>query len=165
VDHGFAGLCLGGVLGVCTVTNETALLDSTTENFASIALNVALLGGSAYIDVQSNATTAFPAGKHPGFVIGQPAGTVALAQLLAGLQVSTLDADGAVIESSGPLIPLRLDLLGVKVIPNADTALVSLTATQPYQGLRFTATAGIVSLLTNMQVYSACADTTLPAAP
>lgn len=163
VDHGFGGLCLDGLLGLCTVTNENALLDTTTENFATVSFNVGLLGGSAYVDVQSNAATDFPAGNHPGFVIGLPAGNVVLAQVLAALQVSTLAADGTVIESSGPIIPLRLDLLGLELIPNADTGLISLTATQPYQGLRFTANAGIASLLTNVQVYSACAATTLPA--
>ncbi|MDB5969646.1 MAG: hypothetical protein JWQ90_2096 [Hydrocarboniphaga sp.] len=158
VEHGFAGLCV-----FCSVTDDINLIDATTSNFATISLNLAALGASAHVDVQSGATTDFVAGTRPGFVVGEPVGSVALAQILAGLQISTLAADGTVLESSSDSIPLRLDLLGIEIIPNANTALVSFAATQPYRGLRLTANAGVASLLTEFQAYSACAATTLPA--
>lgn len=160
VDHSFAGLCL-----FCSVTDDANVIDTTTSNFATISLNLAALGASASLDVQSNAAAPFPAANRPGFVVGLPAGNVLLAQILAALQVSTLGADGAVVESTTPIIPLRLDLLGLELIPNANTGLISFVATRPYTGLRLTSNGGLVSLLSTLQVYSACAHTTLPATP
>jgi len=158
VEHGSNGLCL-----LCSVTNDVNVIDSATSNFATISLNLAALGATAYIDVQSGAAADFALGGRPGFVVGLPVGNVALAQILAGLQVSTLTADGTIVESSAlPTIPLRLDLLGIEVIPNANTGLVSITTTQPYRGVRLSANAGLASLLTSVQVYSACAASAVP---
>jgi len=161
VTHATGGLCL-----FCNVSDDVNVIDAQGTTFSTMSVPVGLLGASASITVAAAPeSTAYPVPfavpEFPGFVIGRPAGSLVLAELLSQIQVSTL-RNGVVQQSTGATIPLRLDLLGIELINNSETALASIAATEPYDALRLTFNSGLASLLSTVQVYSACAATNIP---
>lgn len=160
ITHATGGICL-----FCNVTDDANVIDAQGTTFATMAVPVAVLGAQTSVTVSAAPNPAYPlpftGANVPGFIIGRPAGSLVLAEILSQIEVSTLK-DGVVQQSTGATIPLRLDLLGVELTTNSDTALASIAATEPYDALRLTFNSGLASLLTSVQVYSACAVTNLP---
>ncbi|MDB5969645.1 MAG: hypothetical protein JWQ90_2095 [Hydrocarboniphaga sp.] len=160
VTHAIGGLCL-----FCNVSDDANVIDAQGTTFATMAVPVAVLGAEASVTVSAVTNPAyavpFPGANVPGFVIGRPAGSLVLTELLSQIEVSTLK-QGVVQQTTGTTIPLRLDLLGLELTTNSDTALASIAATVPYDALRLTFHSGLASLLTSVQVYSACAATNVP---
>lgn len=154
------GLCL-----LCNVTDLPNVIDASPTSAARIGVNLGLLNGSATIRVDNAPSAAdLPAGQTTGFVIGRPAGTVLLAEAAAQIRIDVLN-DGIVVESSGPTIPLRLDLLGNQVDSTDETGLASITPTVPYDAIQITFNSGLLSGglqndLTNLRVFQACAQAT-----
>lgn len=159
-------LCL-----LCSVTNEDNVIDGPKTNFGTINAALALLNGTASMTVSSNSPTDFPAGGSAGFLIARPVGQVLEAELLSSIVVTTL-LDGEEQETSGPTIPLRADLLGTAITGGGgDTALVSIQPTLPFDALRLSFVAGVVTLgllentLQTVNVFQACSSVTPPPAP
>ncbi|TJY60859.1 hypothetical protein E4T66_09380 [Sinimarinibacterium sp. CAU 1509] len=156
------GLCL-----FCNVANTSNVIDGQLQTAATMTVPVSLLGGSTSITVTlPDAAPVLPAGPSTGFVLGRPAGNILTAELLSSLTVDTL-LNGVVQESTGPIIPLRLDLLGISVVDGSQILLASLPTTLPYNGIQLTFNSGIATALSNVLVYDACAvaDPTLALAP
>lgn len=161
----------GGCL-LCGVDDVGNITNSVTDDFATIRVPVALLGASAGVRVDANAnpsyTIPFAAGNNAGFLISQPAGLLAVAELLSQVRVSTLLGD-TVQETTGDLTPLRVELLGTELIGGEtnETVLVSLATTQPYDAIRLTLNGGTLSALSSLRVTQACGtvDVPEPAAP
>jgi uncharacterized protein YjdB len=160
VTHATGGICL-----FCSVSDDVNVIDAQGTTFATMGVPVGLLGASTSVTVSAGTNppyaVPFPSTNVPGFIIGRPAGSVVLAELFSQIQVSTL-LNGVVQQTSGTTIPLRLDLLGLELTTNSDTALASIAATKPYNAIRLTFNSGLASALTNVQVYSACAATNAP---
>ena len=154
VSRDIAGLCL-----FCTVENLANVIDASDATYANAYLPVALLGGLGSVSVTvksaSDQPAPLPAGQ-VGFLVSQPSNAVAVAEVLSQFQVSTLDANGAVIESSSGLPSLlRLDLLGLNLLGSRQ-GVISFPATKPYKALRLTFSPGVAGLLTQVNVNSAC---------
>ncbi|MGQ0618525.1 MAG: Ig-like domain-containing protein [Panacagrimonas sp.] len=154
--------CIG-----CRVRDLDNLTNSVTDDIATISLPVALIGANAGVRVDANAnpsyTLPFAAGNNAGFLVTQPAGLLAIAELLSTVQVSTLLGD-TVQESTGALTPLRVELLGAEVVGGLDseTALVSIATSQPYDAIRLTLNGGAVSALASLGVSAACGTVDVP---
>jgi len=150
----------------CDVANLPNVIDANPDNYAEISVLAGLLGSGQGLRVTATGDgVPFPGGQQPGFVIGRSAGTLLIDELLelALLQnftVSTL-LGGNVQESTGAVIPLRLNLLGLQLAGNNDTALATINATLPYDAIQVTLI-NSVGLLSDVQVYSACATTEPP---
>ncbi len=155
------GLCV-----LCGISNTGNIVDPSTDNFAYISVPVGLLGASASvtvaIDEDGDYELPFDGTQQVGFVIGQPAGSLLLLELGSQLQVTTY-LDNVEMESSSDVTPLRLDLLGLNLTLNNDQALASLQTSKPFDKVRLTFNSGLASVLTGMQVYSACAVAQSPA--
>ena len=155
------GLCL-----LCGISNTGNIVDPSTDNFANISVPVGLLGGSASVTVAINEDgdyeLPFDGTQQVGFVIGRPAGSLLLVELGSQLEVTTY-LDDVEMESSGDITPLRLDLLGLNLSLNNDQALASLQTSKPFDKVRLTFNSGLVSALSGVQVYSACATAQSPA--
>jgi hypothetical protein len=155
---------------LCNVTELPNVIDASPVSAGRIGVNLGLLGGSASIRVNSAPSAAdLPAGQTTGFVIGRPAGTVLLAEVASQIRVDVLN-DGLVVESSGPTVPLRLDLLGNQAASVAETGLATITPSVPYDAIQISFTSGLLSGglqndLTNLLVFQACAQATPVTAP
>ena len=155
-------LCVG-----CSVDSEGNIINASTEDFATVTTLVGLLGADVGVNVAPAAGTSFAAGNNAGFIIGKPAGTLLIAEVLSQVQVSTL-LNGVVQETtSGGVTPLRVDLLGLQLLGATDTALISIATTQPYNAIQLSVNSGVASALSTVQVFQACAtaETPAPAAP
>lgn len=152
------GLCV-----LCSVSNSGYIIDEFDDNFGLMSVPVGLLGGSTSVTVTpgSGLAVPFPAGNQPGFVIGRPTGSLVLAELFSQIHLTTL-RNGEPVETSGSFTPLRLDLLGLGLIGSSELVLASFEATQPYDAIRLSYNSGVVSALTSVQVFQACATTTPP---
>lgn len=150
----------------CDVANLANVTDANPDNYAEISVLAGLLGSGQGLRVTASGTgVPFAGGQQPGFVIGRSAGTLLLDELLelALLQNFTVSTflNGNEQESSGALIPLRLNLLGLQLVGNNETALATINATLPYDAIQVTLISS-VSVLSDVQVYSACAATEPP---
>ncbi|WP_084197004.1 Ig-like domain-containing protein [Solimonas soli] len=157
-----AGVCL-----LCGVANADYVVNSNVTDAATITVGVGALNAWRGIDVTASAnapsyTVPFPAGSRPSFVISNPNGPLVLAEVLSQIEITTL-LGGTPQESSGTLTPLRLDLLGLGLIDNKTQGLVSFPTSLPYDGIRIKLKSGLATALSTMNVYQACATTTLPA--
>ncbi|MDP3857371.1 MAG: hypothetical protein Q8Q73_06370 [Stagnimonas sp.] len=145
-------LCLA-----CTVSDETSAIDNDLATYAGINVNVGLLGG--YAELTASAPAPVPlttAGQRAGFIISRPPGELLSLALLGGVSLSTLDADGDVLESADTFDGLRLTLLGAYVI-GQDAYVLSMPVTQPFQRLRVRMNAGLATVAQSLQVNSSCA--------
>jgi uncharacterized protein YjdB len=154
------GLCIG-----CEVTDSGNIIDDALlSTFGTLSTTVGLLNGevSVTVNAQDTAFTNLPfeAGERPGFIIGSPTGQLVLVELLSQISISTL-LDGTVQETSSTVTPLRVDLLGAELIGGSDLAVVSLTATRPYDAIRLSFQSGVATALSDLRVSAAC-GTTLP---
>ncbi len=153
-----AGVCL-----LCGTNNEFNVVDSLPLSFGQINIGAALLNGYRGIDVTIDPGAPYlpiATGSKPAFIIGLPKGTLVLANLLAQLEINTL-MDGNVVESSGDLIPLRIDLLGTTIIDASDSqdqVLVAIDSSLPFNGLRLKLKAGTATALQSVNVFAACAN-------
>ena len=100
-----------------------------------------------------------------------PTGALLSANVLNGqIQVSTLAADGTtVLESSTPYVagglipsPPLLDVTLLGLGANGEYAYVTIPTTQPFYGVKITFSAGLVSLLSAVDVDTACAAVDVP---
>ena len=158
-------LCL-----LCGVDSADNVIDANPTNSASLnaTLGVGLPSNGVTLTVKSNAATPFAAGGHPGFLIADPTGALLSANVLNGnIQVSTL-VGTTVQETSTPyvaggLIPLPplldITLLG---LGSGNGAYVTIPATKPFDAVQITFNTGLVSALSSVKVFGACAavDTT-----
>ena len=161
-------LCIG-----CNVANPGNAIDDDADTFASINTVLGLLGATATLSVNSlpDTTLVTPSGS-VGFVIAQPPGLLLSAEVLSTLTVSTIAADGTVIQSGGaqpqpadplPILPATVTLLGT--IGGQDAALISFQPTQQFNGLALTFNAGVASVLPSINVFQACAVAVPETAP
>lgn len=155
-------LCVG-----CTVDNESNLTNADPDDFTTISSPVGLLGAEVGVTVgpptTPTYTVPFAAGGNAGFVIGKPAGTLVLAEVLSQVYVNTL-LNGAVQETTtGGSMPLRVELLGIQLTGAIDTALVSLATSLPYDAIQLGVNSGTASALSTVQVFQACATSEPPA--
>ncbi|HKY91945.1 MAG TPA: Ig-like domain-containing protein [Nevskiaceae bacterium] len=156
------GLCL-----LCSVTEPTNVIDDSLTTAARLGVNIGLLMGSVSLTVtQDPDADPQPSGQPTGFLIGRPTGTVALAEVLSAIQVSAL-REGVVVASSGPSIPLRLDLLGTEVVAMEDFGLVTIQPAAEYDAIRLTFNVGLLSVglqneVTNVKAFQACSRANVP---
>ncbi|WP_043113168.1 Ig-like domain-containing protein [Solimonas flava] len=153
------GLCL-----LCSLTNAGNVIDGIAATYATSYVPVGLLGATQSVTVKGEVTTPGVGGQATGFVVGRPAGKLLLAELFSQLKVETL-LDDEVQQSSSATVPLRLDLLGLELTGNNETALASIQAVRPYDAIRLTFNSGLASALSSLQLYSACAVAQPPATP
>lgn len=153
------GLCL-----LCSLTNAGNVIDGIAATYATSYVPVGLLGATQSVTVKGAVTTPGVGGQATGFVVGRPAGKLLLAELFSQLKVETLLA-GEVQQSSSATVPLRLDLLGLELTGNNETALASIQAVRPYDAIRLTFNSGLASALSSLQLYSACVVAQPPPAP
>lgn len=153
------GLCL-----LCSLTNESNIIDGKARTSATSFVPVGLLGAAQTVTVQSESVTTPGAGGQPvGFVIGQQTGKLVTADLFSSITISTL-LNGEVQETSASNTPLNLDLLGIDLLGQNDRALASFVATLPYDGIRLTLNSGLAKALNKTEIYSACARVLPPVA-
>lgn len=156
VESSVGGLCL-----FCTVENVNNVIDGSDDTFSNAYVPVGLLGGQVSLTVTpAVAGVTFPAGR-VGFLVSQPSNGLAVVELLSQLSVETLDASGAVLQSSSATVPLRLDLLGMSVT-GSQNGVVSFPVTTPYKSLRLRFSSGVATVLSQLYVNSACAAVTIP---
>lgn len=162
IEGDTGGLCL-----LCSTSNLENVIDDLPNTAGTMATTVNLLGSvSVTVTKPPLAPNIMPvSGDNPGFVIGRPVGRVLLAELLAEFEVETL-LDGEVQQSSDTEIPLRADLLGLSLTGDAELAVLTVNATQPYDSLRLTfqglLSAGLQNDLSTAEVFRACSTTSLP---
>lgn len=145
-------LCLA-----CTVSDETSAIDNDLSTYAGINVNVGLLGGYAELTASSPAPVPMTvADQRAGFVISRPPGQLLSLALLGGINLSTLDASGNVLESADTFDGLRLTLLGAYVI-GQDAYVLSMPVSQPFSRLRVRMNAGLATAAQSLQVNSSCA--------
>ncbi|NKF24018.1 Ig-like domain-containing protein [Solimonas marina] len=164
VEGDKAGICL-----LCGVSDPGYVIDADKTNAATINVGVGALDAYRSIDVTATSndayTVPFAAGSRPAFIISNPNGPLVLAQVLAQIKMSTL-LNGAVQETTGDLVPLRLDLLGIDLINlNETQALVSFKTSKPYDGLRMELQSGTATALSSLHVSAACATSEPPIQP
>jgi len=159
----------GALCLVCDVANQDNVIDADPLNAAALnaTLGVGLPSNSVTLTVNSNAVTAFPGGANAGFHIADPTGALLSANVLNGqIQVATL-LNGAIQQSSTPyvaggLIPLPplldITLLGLGA---GGGTYVTIPTTLPYDAIQVTFGTGLVSLLSTVNVDSACATVDL----
>lgn len=167
-----ATVAAGPTAGVIVpiIANGENLIDIDPEflTFGSITSVLGVLNAYAGFDVFGNNnplySVPFAAGYAPGFIISLPRGPLVLAELLKQVQISTLAANGDAIETSGDLVPLRVDLLGTQLIGGVpqDQLLVAIDTTQPFTGVRLRVKSGTATALSQVNVFGACADTEPP---
>jgi hypothetical protein len=151
----------GGICLLCGTTNDSNIIDGNFTNYATMSVPVGLLGGSESVTVATPTTITPVAGQYAGFIIGRPAGTLVTAEIESQIQVSTQLNGVATGDSSGPTIPLRLDLLGQE-LTGAQAALATLQPTKPFNSITLTFSSALATALSTVQVYGACATAVPP---
>lgn len=170
-----AGVCL-----LCGTNNLARVIDFSELSFGQVNVGVAALNGFRGVDVRIDPSAPYmvggvmPAGNKPAFIISLPKGPLVLAQVLQQLEVSTLQYTGvtpAVVESSGDVIPLRVELLGAQLInldggltESQNQYLVSVDTSLPFNGVRLKVKGGTATALSTVNVFQACANSD-PVAP
>lgn len=169
--------------GTCFVADESNAADGNPESFAAITTTAALLDPAAIgfptgtpLDADVSITVDGIGTRGPGslaaFDIAIPGGTADVG-VFANVRVDSL-LDGVLVESAtsdGSLAGngvLQLDLLGL--LGSDDRFAAGFIASQPFNALRITASAavlgadvGLDTSESNVLVYDACSDATIPA--
>ncbi|MGQ0529826.1 MAG: Ig-like domain-containing protein [Panacagrimonas sp.] len=150
----------------CSSGTPSNVIDDQPATFGTLTAPVGLLNSGISLTVAANQTLAPATPNAAGFIVSRPSGLL-LAELLSSIQVQTLN-NGVVQNSSGGVIPLRLDLLGVDLL-GADQALVSVPTTGSFDAIRLVFNSGLLSAnLGNnatINVFRACSSVTVPTLP
>lgn len=159
----FSGLCVENLL--CNVTDEGNIINPSATDFASIDVVAGLLGASAGVTVAPGVSppyaVPFTAGGNVGFIVGKPVGALAAVELTSQLFVRTL-LNGNVQETTSDVTPLRVDLLGLTLTGEFETALVSFATSMPYDAVELAVNSGVASVLSRVNVFQACATSEPP---
>lgn len=161
----------GSTCLVCTVSNETAVLDPDWENFATASLQVgalAAIGGLGELVVTVNLpqsidpTVAVPAANggttlpdNAGFVVSFPDSTLASLSVLPTIEIAVL-LDGEVVGDVTSYGYGFFESLALgTVLQDINNARVYLgnEASGPYNAIRLTFTASIADLLLNINLH------------
>lgn len=166
-----------GVCLLCGTNNLPRVIDFSELTFGQINVGVAALNGYRGVDVKIDPSAPYmplEVGSKPAFIISLPKGPLVLAQVLNQLEISTLWYTGVVpatVESSGDLVPLRVDLLGAQVIAldgglteSQNQYLVAIDSSLPFNGVRLKVKGGTANALSTVNVFQACANSD-PATP
>ncbi len=150
---------------LCNVENAGQIIDGDDANFASLQVSVGLLLGEVSVTVSAPPGQSFNKDESAAFVIGRPVGQLISAEIASQLSISTLLGGQPTGDSSGPMTPLAIGLLGTAVMGDysADTALLLLKTTKPYDAMRLTFSSGLLTALTDVDVFAACGDAVEPA--
>jgi len=149
-------LCLG-----CSLTDTTpsSITDDSLETFATLSIPLGLLTLSD-ISVTIESPTTIAAGSPVGFLLSRTSNDFLAAQLLNSLTVSTLSRVGDnLVQNGDPATNsevLRLTLLGIRVPASPQFLLRTAPTTEPYDAVRLTFNAGLLSLLADVNVNTAC---------
>ncbi|WP_242177212.1 GEVED domain-containing protein [Polaribacter marinus] len=146
----------------CSVTNANNVLTADTEDYASINI-LASVAGTASIAVR-DATNEYPTGSYAGFNVKFSSSLVSLDILKNSLTISTLDADGNILETVEGDNLVGLTLLTANLIGHDGSVNFGFKTTQPYYGIKLTAEklAGVdlnALLDEELEVYGAFVDT------
>ncbi|TDU32555.1 uncharacterized protein YjdB [Panacagrimonas perspica] len=153
-----SGLCLG-----CSVLNSAGIIDASDTTFGTLFAPVGVSNQATISALVTNGanTPDFAGGNNAGFLIGAPVGVLG-ASVAQRVQVATL-FNGAVRETSGDLIPLRVEALGQLILPGgvpSENYLVSIRTSLPYDGIMITSVSGVAQVLSDVQVFQACGTVT-----
>lgn len=143
VTSGTGGACL-----LCGVTDDGNVVNSNTEDYAKVALNISV-GGSAYVQV--NSPVIFPAGTEAGMSFNPQEGFIGVVGLdiLGKITVSTY-LNGQLQETQGGDNLINGDILGF--FNNKQSR--GFTTNLPFNQIRITFNTGL-GLLSNPVVYHA----------
>lgn len=153
IEGSTSGLCV-----LCSTPDGANVIDDVLSSYGLLSVPVSLLWGGASFTVTAAPETQFDEGGRAGFIIGRPAGALLQLELMSQIEVSTL-LGSEVQDSSNDVIPLRLDLLGLNITGDTQTALASIATTKPFDAVRVTFSGGVATLLSNVQVIQACSAT------
>lgn len=159
------GLCL-----LCNVMNPANVIDTNPQTVTRIDVPVGLLLAGAALRVNLEPAPLFSpplrpnplVDRGPGFLLVQPPGLLAEAELLSQIVLRTL-VNGVQIQSSQEQgNTLRLDLLGTTLLGDRELGFVSFPATFPFNQLELRLNSGVVTALNTLFVGDACLETRLP---
>ena len=150
----------GGLCLLCSVTPNppTNLVAPVTANDlgtpAVISLPIGLIidGGNVTVTDTLGPITPAPGGNVVGFVISEPGNPILSLEALQNIAISTLAADGTVVERAGNLTAVNLDLLSLFTDPTKRAVVIN--AKLPYSSVKLSVS-GIAHLITNVNVYEA----------
>lgn len=135
----------------CSVVNTGGAIDGDVSTFASISVSA---GGNATATLNADTNAAdLPAGMRTGFVIARPAGTLSL-ELMSALTVFTRNNGVEIEPGPGQTESLRVTALGV--VGGQDAALISVVPGAPFDGIALRLDAGVLSVLSTVNVFQAC---------
>ncbi|WP_162932405.1 Ig-like domain-containing protein [Solimonas sp. K1W22B-7] len=150
--------CIG-----CSVNNPNLIVDGDLDTFAdlNIPLGLLLLSNISVTVANPVGTPAVAAGAPVGFLLSRSSNDILSAQLLGSLEVTTvrrtLTGFEEINDAGTSSELLRLTLLGIR-LPAAPQFLLSTgPTTVPYDGVKLTFSGGLLSLLTSLNVNTACA--------
>lgn len=150
--------CLG-----CSVEQPGLVIDGDLDTYATMSIGAGLLFQSnTSVTVYDTTAQRIVVGSPTGFVVSRAIADLLSAELLSTLTVDTLTcgADGScsVVETfSGEDNSLLLSLLGTSVTGDDKLVLVATDpVTQNANGLRLTFDGGLLTLLANLQINTAC---------
>lgn len=145
-----SGLCVG-----CSVTNPANAVDMDTTTFSTLNVGVSVAGTVSQ-------TLVFPEVSQPGdsiqLVLSTPGASLLSAAVLGAIQVST--ADGATQNNDAQ--GLNSSAISLNILASGSKAIISFAPTQPYDRVTVQLTAGLVSALTNVDVYYATDQVSAP---
>ncbi|WP_158838366.1 T9SS type A sorting domain-containing protein [Polaribacter sp. L3A8] len=152
---GVSGLaCVG-----CTVSNTGNVLSSDDTDYATINVTA---GVAAKVSLAvRDATNTYPAGSYAGFALSFDDALVSLEVLRNSITITTLDANGDVLESKSASNLIGLELL-TNIIGTSATGDVNLgfKTTQAYSGIKISASSLVsVAIDNEIDVYGAFVDT------
>lgn len=157
-------LCLG-----CSVGTPDLVIDGDLATVAEMSLPLGLLTLSDVSITAANkaGTAQIPAGRPVGFVVSRTSNDILAAALLGSLEVTTVsrNAAGNLVDNDDPATNsevLRLTLLGIRLPDAPQFLLTTGVTTQPYDGIKLTFRGGLLSLLTAVNVNTACSRLPLP---
>ena len=155
---------INGICLLCTTSELPNVIDDPINTFGSLNVPVGLLNAGVSVTVRANETIAPVAGNRAGFIISRPTNNVVEAELLSQITVQTL-LNGVVVSTSGPVIPLRLGLLGVD-LGGGEQLVVSTPAATPFDAVRLTFSSGLLGAdldqLGTINMFRACSTVALP---
>jgi len=139
---GTNGICLG-----CGITNAGNAVDNNLNSFANMNVTAGLLGASAYMNL------GFPipatAGSTINLVVESPSTGLLNASVLGGLQLSSSlnGVSNGSLNSSG---------INIQLFPGSTSRyVISFTPCCSFNTVRVQLNAGLVSVLSQMRIYSA----------
>ncbi|HTJ12415.1 MAG TPA: gliding motility-associated C-terminal domain-containing protein [Dinghuibacter sp.] len=138
-----SGLCIG-----CSVINPGGAVDMDTTTFSTLGVGVSVAGTVSQ-------TLIFPETSQPGdsiqIALSTPGASLLSAGVLAAIQVST--ANGATQNNDAQSI--NTAAITLNVLASGNKAFIRFAPGQTYDRVTVTLTAGLVSALTNVEIFYA----------